>query len=68
MSGFPIRPRGGISRRSFLKLSIAMGGGAAAIAASVPETAFAAETPAYPDSLTFAVMSDVHLFAPEPLE
>ena len=55
---------GGVSRRSFLKLSIAMGG-AAAIAASAPETARAAEDQAYPDSFTFAVMSDVHLFSPD---
>ncbi len=65
MSDFSIRSRGGVSRRGFLKLFIALGGGAAAIAASGPETALAAEAPAYPDSLTFAVMSDVHLFAPE---
>ena len=65
MSGFSIRPRGGVSRRGFLKLSIAMGGGAAAVAATTPEAALAAESPAYPDSFTFAVMSDVHLFAPE---
>ncbi|MDO4428240.1 MAG: metallophosphoesterase [Atopobiaceae bacterium] len=56
---------GGVSRRSFLKLSIAMGG-AAAIAASAPETARAAEDGAtYPEKLTFAVMSDVHLFSPD---
>ena len=57
---------GGVSRRSFLKLSVVLGGGAAAIAASAPETAHAAENEvAYPEKLTFAVMSDVHLFSPE---
>ena len=56
---------GGVSRRSFLKLSIAMGG-AAAIAASAPDTARAVEDGmTYPERFTFAVMSDVHLFAPE---
>lgn len=56
---------GGVSRRSFLKLSIAMGG-AAAIAASAPDTARAVEDGmTYPEKFTFAVMSDVHLFAPE---
>lgn len=54
-----------VSRRSFLKLVIAAGGTAAA-ASALPSTAAAAETPtAYPEKLTFAVMSDVHYLSPD---
>lgn len=56
----------GVSRRSFLKLSVALGGGAATIATSAPETAHAAENEvAYPEKFTFAVMSYVQLFSPD---
>lgn len=63
MSPMTSQPRGGLSRRSFLKLVIAAGGASAAAGSLVPETAHAEE--AYPERFTFAVMSDVHLFAPE---
>ena len=55
----------GFSRRSFLKLVIAAGGTAAAV--SFPSRAYAEEAEAsdYPEKFTFAVMSDIHLFAPE---
>lgn len=63
MSPMTSQPRGGLSRRSFLKLVIAAGGASAAAGSLVPEAAHAEE--AYPERFTFAVMSDVHLFAPE---
>ena len=63
MSPVTSQPRGGLSRRSFLKLVIAAGGASAAVGSLAPESARADE--AYPERLTFAVMSDVHLFAPD---
>lgn len=54
----------GISRRSFLKLVIAAGGGAAL--ASLPSQAAGAEeagVTTYPANFKFAVMSDIHLFS-----
>lgn len=53
-----------VSRRSFLKLVIAAGGGAA-LASAAPRQAHAEEAVSYPKNFTFAVMSDIHYFSPD---